>query len=42
MFYIFKMYNGIITIIVVIVICLVIFSMQYYIEKKIKKLECNN
>lgn len=42
MFYIFKMFNGIITIIVVVTICLAIFNMLYYIEKKIKKLECKN
>lgn len=41
MFYIFKMdISGIIILTITIVICLSIFSMMYYIEKKIKKLEC--
>ena len=41
MFYIFKMdSSGIAVLIITVVICLAIFSMMNYIEKKIKKLEC--
>ena len=41
MFYIFKMNSsGIVILTITIVICLAIFGMMYYIEKKIKKLEC--
>jgi len=34
------MNSSVITIIITIIICLAIFGMMYYIEKKIKKLEC--
>ncbi len=32
--------TGIVLIVIVTVICLSVFSMLYYIEKKVKKIEC--
>ena len=40
MFYIFKMDSSGIILIIAIVLCFAIFGIMYYIEKKIKKLEC--